>query len=226
LLIGVYDTSSSTPIFAVNDGERPGIGSCFALEVSDDGATIFAGGKAVHARALGNGGWTMLIAVPRAGLGCRAGTVNAGQGPIVDVLLANGSAGGADHVVDLALGEPFQVDVVGPPSGPASARFFLYGWSGEPSDSSVTSLPFGIGCLCLSGFVTGGSSLKTWNNVGRWNVIGTPNLPSSPAPSRLFRMPAGIGLPVTATIQGVIMDQGSAGSQAWSSTNALILRIR
>lgn len=60
-LISIYDRSSSTPTFSVADDAIPNIGSCMAIDVGEDGAFIFAGGKRVHAREFGNGGWTMAI---------------------------------------------------------------------------------------------------------------------------------------------------------------------
>jgi WD40 repeat protein len=60
-VISVYNRSSSTPIFGVADDAIPNIGSCMAIDVSDDGSHVFAGGKRGHAREFGYGGWTMAI---------------------------------------------------------------------------------------------------------------------------------------------------------------------
>ena len=60
-IISVYNRSSSTPIFGVADDAIPNIGSCMAIDVGEDGHYVFAGGKRIHAREFGNGGWTMAI---------------------------------------------------------------------------------------------------------------------------------------------------------------------
>ncbi|MBE0432453.1 T9SS type A sorting domain-containing protein [candidate division WOR-3 bacterium] len=54
-VVTVFDRSSATPIFQVlDDIDEPG--SIFSVDISRDGSFITAGGKAVHARAWGNGG--------------------------------------------------------------------------------------------------------------------------------------------------------------------------
>ncbi len=51
----VFDRASSTPVFQLlDDIDEPG--SIFAVDISDDGSFVTAGGKAVHAREMGNGG--------------------------------------------------------------------------------------------------------------------------------------------------------------------------
>ncbi|MBI3843624.1 MAG: hypothetical protein HY292_03195 [Planctomycetes bacterium] len=225
-LVAVYDTASPTPIFAVADGSMPGIGACFAVEISDDGTRIAAGGKAVAARVLGNGGYVMLIDSPRPGISCRTGGVGLGVGPATDVLFANGGTGDANRIVDLSTSQPLRVDVMTGPAGPAHAGFVLYGWTSPITDASVVSLPQGLGCLCQSGFVTGGSSAAIWNNLGGAGVLGAATLPSRAAPSILFNLPSGARRTITATIQGVIRDDGSSSVRRYSPTNALILRIR
>lgn len=60
-IISVYDRSSSTPVFSVADDAIPNIGSCMAVDVGEDGGYVFAGGKRIHAREFGNGGWTMAL---------------------------------------------------------------------------------------------------------------------------------------------------------------------
>lgn len=54
-VLTVFDRSSSTPVFQLlDDIDEPG--SIFWVDISDDGAFVTAGGKAVHAREWGNGG--------------------------------------------------------------------------------------------------------------------------------------------------------------------------
>jgi len=60
-IISVYDRGSATPTFGVADDAIANIGSAMAIDIGEDGAYVFAGGKRVHAREFGNGGWTMAI---------------------------------------------------------------------------------------------------------------------------------------------------------------------
>lgn len=63
-IISVYDRASVTPVYGVADDQIDGIGSAMAIDLSRDGQYVFAGGKAVHAREFGSGGWTMALQVP------------------------------------------------------------------------------------------------------------------------------------------------------------------
>lgn len=54
-VLTVFDRGSSTPIFQVlDDIDEPG--SIFTVDIANDGSFVCAGGKAVHAREMGNGG--------------------------------------------------------------------------------------------------------------------------------------------------------------------------
>jgi WD40 repeat protein len=53
-VLTVHDRNSSQPIVGVTRDEEPG--SLFAVDISDDGHMVTAGGKAVHAYRFGNGG--------------------------------------------------------------------------------------------------------------------------------------------------------------------------
>jgi hypothetical protein len=54
-VVTVFDKSSSTPILQIlDDIDEPG--SIFSVDISEDGSFVTAGGKAVHARQMGNGG--------------------------------------------------------------------------------------------------------------------------------------------------------------------------
>jgi hypothetical protein len=60
-VLTVHDRSSSTPLCGVQRDEE--VGSLFACDISGDGQYVAAGGKAVHAYRMGNGGevYTFLI---------------------------------------------------------------------------------------------------------------------------------------------------------------------
>jgi len=61
-VLTVFNKNSSTPIFQLlDDVDEPG--SIFCADISKDGSFITAGGKAVHAREMGNGGEVYAIRI-------------------------------------------------------------------------------------------------------------------------------------------------------------------
>lgn len=61
-VLSVFDRSSSTPIFSLlDDIDEPG--SILSVAISDSGDYVAAGGKAVHARQMGNGGQVYAIII-------------------------------------------------------------------------------------------------------------------------------------------------------------------
>lgn len=70
-VVSVFDRSSPMPIFSLlDDVDEPG--SIFSVAISDSGDYVTAGGKAVHARRMGNGGqvYAMIIGeLPAANVG-------------------------------------------------------------------------------------------------------------------------------------------------------------
>jgi hypothetical protein len=60
-IITVYDRAAAVPIHAIGDDAITGVGSCMAIDIDADGHYLLAGGKAVHAREMGSGGWTMAL---------------------------------------------------------------------------------------------------------------------------------------------------------------------
>ncbi len=161
-------------------------------------------------------------------LTCRLSRVNAGAGTPTDVLTVNGSIGDANREVIVGLNESIAVDMIASPAGPEPGPFVTYLWFGEPSPSTVTPLPKNLGNICFPLLVTGGNPqpTKTWNNIGRQNKLGVPDFPSTPAPSSLVNAPGGWPSAATATLQGIILDDGSAADAPASVTNAVILKIQ
>jgi len=53
-VLTVHNVGDTTPLVAVTRDDEPG--SLFAVDISDDGQFVTAGGKAVHAQQMGNGG--------------------------------------------------------------------------------------------------------------------------------------------------------------------------
>ncbi|MBD3162649.1 MAG: hypothetical protein GF346_09780 [Candidatus Eisenbacteria bacterium] len=62
-VVSVYERSSPLPLWTIGDDAIAGVGSCMSVDLSDDGRFLLAGGKAVHAREFGTGGFVLAIAV-------------------------------------------------------------------------------------------------------------------------------------------------------------------
>jgi hypothetical protein len=161
---------------------------------------------------------------------CRQGRVDvAVSGPAATpVLFVNSEAGRpSTRTVQVGQNDPFELYMDAPPSGPGTAPFALYVWLGEPTESSVTPHPQGVGDMCFATpLIPGSPSImprKVWNNIGKPQLLGEPDFPSSPAPSVVLSRPAGLGVAVTATFQGLIVDDGSAADKPGSVTNAVIV---
>ena len=164
------------------------------------------------------------------GVAVRFGKVGAGSGPLApieDVLFANGSSGDARRELRFSLDESVVVDVLPPSSGPTEAPFVIYAFPGVPSLDSVVEQP---GELGWAGFGTPLRSnglprlLAKWNNIGRPRRLGRADRPSEPAPTRLFRIdPGTFDRARAVTLQGFILDEGSASPFGASTTNAVSL---
>jgi hypothetical protein len=58
-LVAAFTRDNPTPFFTVDDEELFGVASAYTVDLSNDGRFGCAGGKAVHAREFGNGGYTL-----------------------------------------------------------------------------------------------------------------------------------------------------------------------
>ena len=157
---------------------------------------------------------------------CFAGTVDRGRSAqAADVLLVNGRFGSPRRRVRLPIGEPLEISMAAPPAGPESAPFALYAWLGEPDATTISPQPLGLGTTCLPTFLAGGMRVPTrvWNNAGREPNLGTPDFPSSPAPSVPLSRSTGLARNVVFTLQGLIADDGSAAERRASVTNAAVI---
>jgi len=164
----------------------------------------------------------------RASFLCRLGTVEDPEQPESAIVLrVNGSKGDLSRVVVATIGSQLTITMDVPPSGPNPAPFAMYGWVGEPSESTVTPHPKGVGTMCFPTPVTGGlpQPSRIWNNIGHFEVLGYPHFPSEPAPSTLFSKVWGIPFAITATFQGFVLDDGSLADKPASITNAVILQV-
>ncbi|MBI1849654.1 MAG: PD40 domain-containing protein [Planctomycetes bacterium] len=159
-------------------------------------------------------------------MSCAQGTVNAGQGPVVNVLVVNGNP----RFVPVDTASPIEVSLAAAPTGPTPARYVLWIWRGAPMDPvdfvargqslgcmiAPTPIQLGAGpqpAACLRGGVPPAASR------GIIDVVGP-----GPAPWTLRRSNAGRARMFT--IQGAIEDAGAANSIGFSVTNAVVVAIQ
>ncbi len=166
-------------------------------------------------------------------LAARYGSVDAAQVPIVgggsyDVVFVNGSAGNrSTREVLVDVGEPLQVDVTAPPSGPTSAPFAIYAWVGAPTIESIVEQPFELSWTGMPTPLQGSSPAVVWNNLGRPARFGQPDLPSVAAPSVLLDRTRGLPSGTVVTLQGFILDDRAQSPRGpLSVTNAVVVRTR
>jgi Tol biopolymer transport system component len=210
------------------EGAPPG--ASFSPSISGDGRFVAFASGAELVPGAATGGYFLRDLVSDADLACRAGNVGAGAGPTVDVLFVNGSAGaGLERVVELAPTDPLVIRMELPPSRAGRlAPFALYLWLGDPTPFSTWSLPLGLGTSCRAMPATplaGGQPLIVWNNARHTSFLGVATRSSSPAPSDVVSIPRGIGRPLRATLQGIIVDDGAPNGRA-AVTNAVIVSAR
>ncbi len=150
-------------------------------------------------------------------LDSRRGNVNAGAGPIANVLFVNGSAGsGRRRRVIVAQGAPLEIAVEAPPSNPGGPEsFVLWDWTQTPRAGTAKLLPRGLGYVAMPTPLTPlcvPQPRFVVNNVGnpaRLGIENWPGPPTSPAPTVLLHLPNGVHRSGAWYLQGVIMD--SAG---------------
>jgi hypothetical protein len=160
---------------------------------------------------------------------CLYGTVNAGALPVANVLRLNGGIGDEKtRAVSLAIGEPFLLTMDAPPAE-AAAPFVLYVWLGTPGPATPRAQPFGIGCTAfptpLQRFDAPQPAV-VFNNIGKPSKLGAADYPSRPAPSTVIDKTDGFSRALTITIQGLIVDHGTAGSKPGSVTNGMVVRVQ
>ena len=136
-----------------------------------------------------------------------------------------------DRTVTFGPTDAFSIDLTGPPSKPAGpSRFALYAWVGATDASSLRVLPFDLGVSCRVMPLSSDPKRpqddprKIWNNIGKENVLGTPGLPSTPAPLELISKPGGVGRSIEAFLQGLMLDTAAPQGQA-GVTNAVRIVI-
>lgn len=211
---------SETDSFARCDVNRPGVlfvePRLIAHDADEDGVPdlMLDGGFTIRNRTLDP-------------IRARRGSVNAGAGPIANVLFCNDSPGvGPERELHVSPSTPFRVALRGTPFDPdGPVRFALYAWLGHvPIESTVRALPFELGVAALPmPLVAGAPQPKyVWSQLGHGPLLGEPDFPSSPAPSTILNRASGIGRVATFTLQGLMLDPASRNGIA-SVTNAVVV---
>ncbi len=161
---------------------------------------------------------------------CRKGNVNAAAGPVANVLFINGSPGiGNARRVFVTPTDPIAFTVARPPSKTSgTSRCCIYVWAGEGGPGTVSAQPFGLGSTCRATPLNRGvpgQPKRIANSIGFPAQLGAedwPGPPTSPAPTTLLNLGAGLGRTGRFLFQGFIIDTAAPNGQA-ATTNAVIL---
>lgn len=161
--------------------------------------------------------------------GCSEGTVNSGAGAVTDNLYINGNSGDVMRRVDVSADHLLLASLIAPAAG-GNGKFVLHADVGEPVPGSQALLPFDIGITCFPFLSTAGAApVLVANNLGKTGLLGESEFYGSPQadPERATTHVLYPALPVgtVLTFQAVMVDTGSAGSKAVSTTNAVIVTV-
>jgi len=139
----------------------------------------------------------------------------------------NPGTGGERRRLRVTEGEPFRLEILGPPGGPVPAGYAVFFWDGAPRVDANLPLPFGVGSLPFPIRLHGTAPLPTFilSNVGKENLLGTPDAVPPLAPATALDRPGGFLPPGAYTIQGVILDRNASGRKRASVTNGLVLEV-
>lgn len=153
----------------------------------------------------------------------RTGNVGVGSGGPFDVLLVNGSAGGADRAVDVALNQSITIAMTTAPTSPPIANFAIFGMLGVPGAGDASALPLGIGTSAFPFYPLDPTNPLLFVLTDNFGIPGLPGiLGSTPAPWS-FANPAGLPFPYSVTIQGLIAD--TTGVFGLSITNMVTINV-
>src|SRR5262249_34866817 len=125
--------------------------------------------------------------------------------------------------------DPATFSVAAPPLATRPCPFAIYVLPGARARTVPTEQPLGLGTMGFPTLLTGGEPqpITLANNFtpSRPRRLGAPVLASDPAPSIVATRPRGIGKRIRLTLQGFIVDPGSAGPGV-SITNAIFLTVK
>jgi hypothetical protein len=161
-----------------------------------------------------------------------SGNTNQNAGPIADVLKVNGSAGGVDRTVNVALNAPIVVQVDTPPGGPTPSIAWLFLDLGSPTNGSLIGHPIAadaadwflatspplppifFGTAAFPSFFGGGGCALQGVSLAIYRT-GVP----------AFGLPAGLPSPLSVTLQGLIFDASNTNLLHVGLTNAVRVNI-
>ncbi len=162
---------------------------------------------------------------------CLEGSVNAGAGPVTDVLRVNGSAG----LVVAAVGARIEIALGAAPGGPRPGRYVLWIWTVPPptGEFEIAAGAARIGCTVHPTPLHRGLDPQPFRCVrgaGLPSAVcrGVRSLAAAPpsAPFTIAR-PRGSSRRGAFTLQGLLEDDGAAASMVrFSATNAVYLDVR
>ena len=129
--------------------------------------------------------------------------------------------------MNVPVGGPITIVQEASPAGPVPGVFALYAWLALPDSTTVTPHPRGLGLACFATPLAGAAPLPdvTWNNTGK-SALGDPDFVSFPAPHGVVDLPAGVGSPVTFTLQGFLAYLCSVADRPGSITNAVTVVVK
>lgn len=160
--------------------------------------------------------------------GCIDGTVDLTSGTPSDALYVNGQPRRAA----VSLAGDFWATMLPPPTR-GNGRFVVHADTGFPTVTSMTPVGFEVGPACFPFLAVQGSApIATWNGLGKENQLGmsrdfnnNPIANPGRAPDVFFWYPegalSGLGVGVTITLQGILLDPGTKSSRGVSTTNAV-----
>ncbi len=140
-------------------------------------------------------------------------------------LFVNGSTGGPERTVRIAIGETAAVEMRAFAAGPSPAHFVCYAWTDVPDATTWTTLPFNLGASLLPTPLSGLAPQPAfvWNTT-RFAGLGVPDRVPRLAPTAFVSR--ALGRAVQVTLQGIIEDDGSTADKPGSLTNAVLLEVR
>jgi len=164
---------------------------------------------------------------------CGTGAVNAGCGPIEDVLFANGQTGGSGRFLTIDPGASLSMTIQEPSGNNGDGRdtkAVVYVWLGTPRAGDVLNLPRQLGRMCFGPFILATKNpKKIWNGIGIDNKLGTHTGPGDPpvipdsGSFEFLSLPNGVGQMVTVTFQGILEDSCTQGTVPFSVTNGFVI---
>jgi hypothetical protein len=162
---------------------------------------------------------------------CLAGTVNAGHGPLADVLIVNGGTGGATRTVDVALDTPITVSLASAPAGPSPGRYAFYVWRQPPTaPAAVVVRGRTLGCTANATPLASGATPQPFRCMegglpaAVCAGVSTLSGPASRAPWTRTHAP-GFSTSITLTVQALLEDADAANSLGYSVSNGVVVSV-